>query len=297
MKTTALPVLACLALLSISCGKKAAGSAGSSAPDGGVILAEKGYLPPAGTAATKTVSMVMKDAEMTVKAGDQELVGSASQSTKSTESMEFIKSHKARRLLTSKRTDGEMTMNGQVQATPNKADPLENVAVILERGSAGWTAVLESGEKPEAAQQQELDKLVKGLNRDGDFSMYGGGPRKPGDKWDVDPAQLVSFGGAEDLTGTYTVEFVEKKTHEGMDCAVLKAVFDLKGKTEAEGDQKPMDLHFKGESVAYRSIADQFDLQTEITGTMIMEGSPAPNVRMKLEGPMTGSDTSTLKRP
>lgn len=297
MKSTTLPVLAGLAFLSVSCGEKHPANAAKQPDNATIVLAEKHYLPAAGTVATKDTTMVMADAAMKVKAGPQELEGSATQTESGRETLEILSRDKVRRLLVSKKAGGEITINGKVQPTPKKADPLEGLPVILERSGETWTASLESGAKPGPEQQSRVNKMAKDAGRDSDFQMYGDTPRKPGDKWDVDPSKLLSFGEAEDVTGTYRVEFVEVKDFQGVRCALLKATFDFKGKTESKGDKAPMDMEMKGEAISHRSIADMIDLDVEINGTMTISGSPAANVTMHVEGPTKITEKISLKRP
>jgi hypothetical protein len=168
--------------------------------------------------------------------------------------------------------------------------------VILERSGKSWSAKLENGESPDAEQKKRLDKIVEAADRDTDLQMYGDTPRKPGDKWDVNPALIGLFDTAGSVSGTYSVEFVEVKEINGVRCAVLKATYDMKGKSEME-DDKFMDMTMKGEAISHRSLADQIDLGVEIKGDMTISMAPAPNVTMLIKGPMTMTQKLTLKKP
>lgn len=298
MKLTTLPILTGLAFLFVSCGEKKQADKASTTPEVETfVLATRKYLPPAGTVGTTESSMVMRDAALTVMAGEQEMKGTATQTEAGKTTLEFLSMDKIRKLVVSKKSGGKMTMNGQDQPSPEKSDPLEGVPVILVRNGASWTASLESGATPDAEQRERLDRTVKEITKDADFLMYGDTPRKPGDKWAADPSVLSGFGDASGVVGTYAMEFVEVTEIDGVRCAVLKGTFEFTGKTDSSDKSRPMDITMKGEAISHRSIADQCDLKVEIKGTMTISGEPAPNVTIHVEGPMTMTQKITLKKP
>ena len=297
MKPTTLPLLASCAFLFVSCGKKQAANVAPETKEESIVLAQRHFLPAAGTIATKNNTMTMLDAAMTVKAGPQELPGKMTRTEAGKETLEILAPHKVRRLLVSKSTSGKMTINGTDQPVPEKPDPLAGKPVIVEQVGGKWSATLEEGGTPSPAQQGRLTRMAKEAERDSDFEMYGDTPRKVGDKWSVDPGKLMSFGDAEALSGDYKVELVELKEVAGVRCAVLKAVFDFKGKTEAEGDDPQMDIRFVGDVVATRSIVDMIDLDVEMNATVTLAGTPAPQVSMHVEGPMRMTEKVSLKKP
>ncbi len=126
--------------------------------------------------------------------------------------------------------------------------------------------------------------------------MYGDSPRKVGDEWKVDPSK-TGFGEGTDLTGDYSVKFVEVKDYQGAKCAVLKATYDFKGKIESQPGSPGLGMRMKGEAVSLRSIADLQDLDVQIDATMTLDGAPADGVTMNVEGPMKGTQKITLKKP
>lgn len=298
MKPIHFPVIALLPFLFISCGKKSAGKTAESpaaeATTEGIVLARKDFLPAVGTVVTTVASMDMEDAVMKVKAGPQEMEGTATQKSSGKETLEILSPEKLRRNVISKKNSGKMSINGNEQPADDKTDPLEGIPVIVERKGGTWTAALESGDKPDAAQQKGLDKMVDEIVRNSDLQMYGAAPRKVGDKWEVDPSKLMNFGEAEQITGTYSVEFVSVEDFQGTKCAVLKGIFEIKGKTVSEGNAPPMDLHFKGQAMSRRSIADMQDLDVEVDGTMAINGSPAPNVELEVKGPARITQKTSL---
>lgn len=300
MKAFHFPVLVLLPLLLVSCGKKSAEktseSSAAEASAEGIVLAKKHFLPPVGTVVTKVSTMDMKDAVMKVQAGPRDIQGTASQTSSGEETVEVISPTRIRRLVISKKSGGKMTVDGNEQPTGDKTDPLEGQPVILELKDGAWTAALESGAEASAEQRENLDKMVKEISRGSDFQMYGDTPRKVGDKWDVDPSKLANFGDAEKMTGTYSVEFVSTGDFQGTECAVLKAIFDIKGKTPTEGDAPPMDMSFKGTAVAKRSIKDMLDLDVAVDGTMAVSGSPNPGVKLEVTGPAHITEKNSLQK-
>ncbi len=299
MKTSPFAIAAVLAILSASCDKKTPGAAETKAVSNPneVVLATKHYLPAAGTIATKEMTMTMTGATLKIEASGQTMNGTADQSTKDKETLEVLSKDKVRKTVVSKKTTGKMTINGQDQPTPPQPDPLEGIPVILERSGDKWTAKLESNATADTAQQAALDKMAGEMTKDSDFEMYGDKPRKPGDKWTSDPAKLTMFGDSGDVSGTCSTEFVEIADFQGTRCAVLKSNLEIKGKTGDKGEGDGMNLSFKAEAICHRSIADQVDMAVDVTGSMTVDGAPAPNVTMKMSGPMTMKETTTVKKP
>jgi hypothetical protein len=305
MRKLAIGTLLGAGLALSSCGEKSKTEGGTAATAEEAkkadshVLADKGSgkLPAKGSSHTKESSGDMKDAKMSVEAAGQKMEGVMSRSETSVEKWEYLADNKARRTLESKSVTGTMTMAGQDQPIPEETDALTGVPVVIELKDGKFTAALESGTAtPE--QTEALEKLNTTLEEDSDFAMYGDTPRKVGDKWSVDPKGLGAFGEAKDLSGTYTVEFVEIKDFEGTPCAVLKAQFDVTGKTEADAEGEPeMTVQIKGEALSHRSLADKVDLDASITSTMTMEGSPAPQVKMNVEGPFNLHQKVSIKKP
>jgi len=261
----------------------------------GHVLARKDDLTGVGKTVTRTTVREMNEAALTLEMGDKKLPGTVSSKEASNEVVEIISPSKARRTLASKTNEGRMVVMEQEQPMPEKADPLQGLPVILEKKDGKWTATLEEG-KATAEQEAALEKLE--TEGDGeDLAIYGEAPRKPGDKWDVDLAKLPSFGGAKDLKGTFTMEFVEVKDIEGTPCAVLKSIVDVTGTTVKEGDEPSLSMRMKGEALVHRSLTDLIDLDSKMTATMDMEGVAAGGVKMKISGPVTMTRTATVGKP
>lgn len=275
MKTTA-----CLVSLVL-------GIAHAAAKDGHV-LARAGNVPAAGVTWTQSSTHEMPESSLTVSVGEQTLDGTMSSKEITNEVLEGISPAKIRRILTSKTNESHMILMKQEQPIPEKADPLQGLPVILELKDGKWTAALEEGEA-DAEQKTALAEVAKEQQQEGDLALYGDVPRQPGDKWDVDPAKLPAFAGAEGLKGTFAVEFVEVKDVAGTPCAVLKSVFDLTGTSHEEEDSPKMALKLKGEAVVHRSLADRVDLESKLTATLVAEGKPDAEATMKMQGPFSAT--------
>ncbi len=307
MRKLAIGTLLGAGLALSSCGKKSetAGGSGAAATAEEAkksdthVLAEKksGKLPAKGSVHTKESSGEMKGATMNIEAAGQKMDGTMSRSETSVETVEYLGDNKLKRTLTSKSVTGTVVMAGQEQPMPEETDALTGVPVIVELKDGKYTAALESGTAT-AEQTTALEKVTKSLEEDSDFAMYGDTPRKIGEKWTVNPKDIGAFGDAENLSGTYTVEFVEIKDFQGTPCAVLKSVFDISGVTEAKGEEEPsMTVKIKGDAISHRSLADKVDLDAKITTTMTMEGSPNPQVKMHVEGPFEMHQKVSVKKP
>lgn len=262
-----------------------------------VVLAKKGHIPPVGTIHSKEMNMTMVDAVVNLTAAGQVMAGSMSRSDKGEETMEVLSPVKIRRILKSKTGEGKMSVAGQEQPIPSTPDALLGVAVIVEKDGEKWTASLEGTDKPTPEQEAALKKVTKEFGNEADLGMYGDTPRKPGDKWKVDPSK-IGFSGGTDMKGDYTVEFIGMKEFQGVQCAELKATFDFSGKTEEEQEGAPsMGMNLKGEVTSHRSIKDMVDLDVNMNSTTTITGSPAPQVTMEIKGPMKMVQTVSVKRP
>jgi len=259
------------------------------------VLARKNALPAAGSTRTQREVMDMDGIGLKLKIGLQSANGTMTQKHAVNEVMEGLGENKARRTLASKTAEDRMVVNTMEYPSPDEADPLQGIPVIVEHKDGAWSAVLESG-TPTEEQEQALGKVVEDLGEDPDFAMFGDTPRKPGDKWEVDPKNLDGLGGAKDLTGSFTVEFVEVKEFRGIPCAVLKQTFDLLGVAPPEGQMPVMDMSLKGEGLSHRSLADFYEVEGTMTIAVTIEGSPEPGTTMKIEGPMTVTREATLEK-
>ena len=206
------------------------------------------------------------------------------------ETMEVLSSTKARRILDEGKAEGVITMGGQNRPLPNVPAPLAGLPMIVEYKDGKYTVSLEAGE-PDAVQAKMLEQFSKAYGNDNEAAVYGTTPRKPGEKWEVDPKNVQMMGDAKDLTGSYKVEFVEVKEFQGTPCAVLKATFDISGKSP-NGK-----MSFKGGTTIMRSLADKIDLETKVEATMAIDTQPSPLLNLHVEGPFTSTQKVTVVKP
>lgn len=258
------------------------------------VLAKKGAVPAVGTTVTEKSAWEFGEAKLLLKFEMQTGKGTMSHKSASNDVLEGIAPGKMRRTLASKTSERRMIIEGTEQPSPEEADPLQGVPVIVEYKDNAWSAALEEG-APDDEQKKGLEDLLSGYRAESDFTIYGDTPRKPGDKWNVDPKTITQFAGIEKLDGSYSVEFVEIKEVGGTSCAVLKSTFDLSGTAlKSEGEQTKMKI--KGEVSAQRSLADLVDLETKVTATMSGDSSPAKGVTMSMEGPFSVSYSTSLEK-
>ncbi|WP_035613673.1 hypothetical protein [Haloferula sp. BvORR071] len=300
MKTLAIRTLLGAGLVLGVCGNAAKAEDGAAVteaakPEGYVLAAKESKLPAKGVTHTDENSAEMKDAKMSIDASGKKMEGTMNRSEKSVDTWVYVADNKARRTLTSKASTNAMTMNGANRPVPGDKDPLVGVPVIVEYKDGTYVVTLEAGTAtPE--QSVALEKLSGSLKRDSQFAMYGDTPRKVGDKWNVDPKNVGGFGDMQDLSGTFTMELVEIKEFQGVPCAVLKSQVDIKGSSAEGGPGQKTRIQVKGEAICHRSLADKTDLEVKTTSIMTMDGSPAPQVTMHVEGPFNMTQKTTVTR-
>jgi hypothetical protein len=271
------------------------------APAGSHVLATRGAAPAPGTTFTTTRIFAYDHFAMKLTAGGKVTEGTVLRKETTVETLEGLDAGKMRRTLTSSRSDGEVTMNGQKSRPPQKLDSLLETPVILRRAKGSWIAELEKGEAFRN-QKHSLESLEKSFNRDPAFAAYGEEPRKPGDKWKVDlgafsPEVFGEFAEMENIGGTFTLELLAVTQEKGTPIAKLKAVLDLKGTPKGSTAGT---FTFKGEGEILRSLRDQVDLGWRYKAAVTIDapgdeaaGTPAT----QLSGPYLISGTTTVKRP
>lgn len=287
-----------LALSLISCGKKetATGNAQAAAPEGTYVLATDDLLLPVGKTHQVSITMEMKDASLEFSMGGNKMEGTMSQKTDSVETAEALSAEKLRHVIVSEVDTGTVVMQGQEQPTPQKTNPIAGIPVIVENQNGKITATLENGSADDA-QTAELEKIVRKYEYNEGYVMYGDTPRKPGDRWDADPAKLTNFAGGTNLSGTFSVEFKSIEEIDGVTCAKLECEFDLKGKTLADEKESEMAIAIKGKADVIRSIKDLADLDVRVSGTVNVSGEPGEGMSMSAEGPVTMHQKTVVKTP
>ncbi|BCU76577.1 hypothetical protein [Luteolibacter sp. LG18] len=262
----------------------------SSAADETYILAKKDDMPKPGTKLIHSRLMAMKKGTVKVKVGDQALQGTCEMIETETEHVEHVSAEKIKRLLTAAEKSEKMTMNGQERPHEAEPNPLLNVPVTLSKADGEWTATIDGGKEPTAAQEKELSRKEKAMRKDEDVDMYGTVPRKVGDSWEVDASKALPFSEDEkDTQGTLKLTFKAVEEFQGKKCARLEGAMEMTGKTN-----QGQNITMKGNVIVFRSIEDREDLKVTITGTMGMSGE-IPNGSMSMDGDLTMELTTKME--
>lgn len=254
------------------------------AEDDSYILAVAGEPIPAGTTAEYQSKMTMPDGAVKITMPGQVIDGTSEMESVEKRRVESLEDGSYRYLLLEEVEKQTMTLMGQEQPSPPKVNPLAGLPVIVSKGEDGqWEAKLEEGEaSPELV--SELDEVAKGLNDDEDAKLYGTVPRKVGDEWEVESADLM---GIENGKGVFTVKFESIEEYEGEQCAKISGKFEIKG-TDEEEVAGEMTIAIAGNYLAYRSLEGRYDLNKEMEGTMSVKGNMEPQPGMTMQMDMTG---------
>jgi hypothetical protein len=256
----------------------------------GHLLAKAGSLPEAGKVFSRRENSEFGEAALKLKFEFQTAKGTFSRKVASNELYEGLGDGKARRVLMSRTVETRRVIEEMEEPEPEQHDELQGLPVIVEFKEGKWHAGLEEGEAtPE--QKTALDELLEQLRAEPDLAIYGKEARKPGETWKVDLKELKEFCGMSALEGEFSVQFLELKEVAGTSCAVLKSVFDLKGVAPAKKGEAPLKMAAKGEVLSHRSLKDLVDLESKLSGTLLMEGSPGGGLTFSIEGPLKSEMT------
>lgn len=171
---------------------------------------------------------------------------------------------------------------GQPLPLPAEPSLLLKKPIILSSKDGAWRGLLEEGDASEA-EQEVIDNIAKSYNQNSDFKVYGGdGPRKIGDEWEVDAADVM---GEEDLQGTIQMKFTKVEIFQGKKCAVLESKVDLTGEN---AEMAGLTLKLQGDLVIHRSLADLVDMSLKMNGAMAMVGKMEPQPGMALDMSVKG---------
>ncbi|MEP2775600.1 MAG: hypothetical protein ABJQ29_03475 [Luteolibacter sp.] len=258
--------------------------------DDSYILAVAGEPIPAGTVAEYASVMSMSDGVVKVTMQGQPMDGSADMKTVEKRRVESLADGSYRYLLIEEVETQKMTMMGQPQEMPAKVNPLVGKPVMVTKGADGvWVAKLEEGEAtPDMI--SELEDVAKGLNEDEDAKLYGTVPRKVGDEWDVESADLM---GIDNGAGTFKVKFEGIEDFQGERCAKITGTYEIKGLgPDADAGESEMTISLKGDYLSYRSLEGRYDVRKEMKGSMVMESVMEPQPGMTMEMNMSGNMTA-----
>ncbi|MGJ8643016.1 MAG: hypothetical protein ACSHX9_06380 [Luteolibacter sp.] len=248
------------------------------------VLAVAGEPIPAGTTAEYNSKMSMPDGVVKITLQGQLMDGTSEMESVEKRRVESLEDGSYRYLLIEEVENQTMTMMGQAQPMPPKVNPLVGLPVIVTKGADGtWVADLEEGEvTPETI--TELDDIAEGLNDDDDAKLYGTEPRKVGDEWEVESADLM---GVENGVGAFNLKFDSIEEYEGVRCAKITGNFEIKG-TEEDAAEGEMTITLTGNYLAYRSLEGRYDVSKKMNGTMSVKGDMEPQPGMTMQMDMSG---------
>ena len=267
---------------------------------GGHVLAKPATaassLPPGVKRTIETVAEV-KNASVTVDTTGKSAQGTMSSKDSDVMTMEGISETRFRTVQEKVVQEGSIVFGDKVQPKPQEQPLLKGIPVIVEKKEDGrYSATFERG-GPTAEQTTMLGTLATSFAAKDEFALYGDAPRKPGDKWNVDAKLAGGFVGPGDWTGTCKIEFVEVKDVGGIPCAVLKAVFDVKGSLPPRAGMPPTNLTYQGEAITQRSLADLLDLEVKVQARTTMVREQALTMRMRVSGNYTMLRKSSQAKP
>ncbi|MDP4624620.1 MAG: hypothetical protein NWT08_05710 [Akkermansiaceae bacterium] len=232
--------------------------------------------------------MSMPDGLVKINLQGQVMEGTTEMETVEKRRVESLENGSYRYLVIDEVEKQTMTLMGQAQPMPPKVNPLVGIPVIVTKGADGvWVANLEEGEvTPETV--TKLDDIADGLNDDEDAKLYGTEPRKVGDEWEVESADLM---GVENGKGVFKLKFESIEEHEGVRCAKITGNFEIKGtEGEDEGEEgaDEMTITLTGDYLAYRSLEGRYDVSKKMDGSMSVKGDMEPQPGMTMQMDMTG---------
>ncbi|MEN8693189.1 MAG: hypothetical protein ACN4GG_11225 [Akkermansiaceae bacterium] len=292
MKFKPLPLVSAL-LLATSLSSSAKDGADAALSNKAYLLATKEYIPTVGTVREDKKAMLMKGAKMQLNISGQIMEGSMTMKDNEQEKYEILAADKIRYTLVQKDLEQKMIFMDQPMPIPAQPSPLVETPVIFTKKDGAWSGALEEG-GASVAQKDKIKDLEDAFNQDADFKVYGDTPRKVGDEWEVDAADIM---GDDELEGKIKVKFSRVEMFEGKNCAVIEGNLDLTGQPE---EMAGATLKMVGKLTIHRSLADKTDISTKMDGSMSMIGKMEPQpgmaVDMKVKGAMTMNQTTTLRK-
>jgi hypothetical protein len=249
------------------------GGCGSEQSEEGIVLAKSGWSPPAGVTVEKSTERWLHNAKMVMSAGGRKLEGGMSTVSRGDFREEVVDRGVVRVTCVKDRQRNVMVVNGKQELRPEVVNPLEGQPVLVERRGPLWEARLESGKSPSPGEQRALHAMAAEWTKDTDVNIYGTAPRRIGDEWEVDAANLPSLAGAgEELSGTMTIRLSDLGEFGGYKCAVLEGDLDVTGQVPGAGGAAPRKFRIKGKIKVQRSLEHFVDLRYELKGLMFMSG-------------------------
>ena len=258
------------------------------------VLAKKERHLPLGSVVEESNEMAMKDADLEIKMEEQLIEGAMMMSLKEVERTEYLEEGKYRVTLLKSENIHKMIINGEPAPMPKEENEMIGKPVILTMKDGAWSGELEEGEA-NADQQEEIEDIADDFNNNSDLKAYGDVPRKVGDEWESDGAEVF---GVDDMEGKIKLKFDRVEKFRGVECAVLVCRFKVTGTDE---DLEGAEMMMAGKATIYRSLKDLVDIHAEFSGKMDMNGlvnpEPGMNMEMKINGKMKMKHATKVTRP
>lgn len=260
------------------------------------VLAIAGFLPPVGTTINVEKSFVVTDAVVEIEAGGQRLNGSATKSNV----QKFAAQVKAEDAVTVTVIEdyktNKLILNDEVKEPDPKHSAVHGTVLEYKRKDDTWTSTLtEEGKeiKPNEQQRKKAERMGRNLlSHQSALEMYGTEPRKVGDQWKVDAANLSIFSDEDSETsGEVTLSFVKEETLDGILCAVIDGQFIVQKKAG------PMNTKMTGNLKIYRSPSLMVDVSLTVSGMITSQGAPQPGMKMTSTGPFKTIFTTKVTGP
>lgn len=162
--------------------------------------------------------------------------------------------------------------------------PLLGRSVLFTRNGEGWQSRLVGGEPIE-------DQMLAIQEYDNPWpeDFVPNGEVKVGESWTMGGdrlRQLLGFA-AEGFTGTMKSHFEQVVDHNGERCALLSLQIDVGGKVPTP-EGSPMSATMSGEGFIDRSLAEEIDVYSKISGDLKLEGNlveEGQTIQITITGP------------
>lgn len=269
----------------------------SEAGNGSIVLAQADYLPPVGTTMEISKSFVVTDSVVELESKEKRVHGSASASnvqkfaakvdSDSEVTVEVVEDYKTNKLI----------LNEQLVKEPEpQHSAVHGTVVRYKRSEDTWTPSFSKDGaplEPNEAQQAKAKRIARNLlSHQSALEMYGTEPRKVGDQWKVDAANLSIFSDEESETsGEVSLTYLREESIEGIRCAVIAGEFIVNKKA---GN---MMTKMNGKLEAFRSPELMADVSLTLSGILTSNGSPQPGLKTTSTGPFKTTFTTKVNQP
>ncbi len=246
---------------------------------------------PKGSSWTEKSQMQMKEMQMQMVAGGQQMEGKMSQLVSEENKFTQQELDKIKIDVITKSSGGEVEIAGQKMPSPVTDGALKGKELLATPAEGGWQVNLIAGEA-NAVEAAELETLSHALNDVSAEKIYGAEKRKIGDSWKVKATAFPGFENVDNAKGEMTVTFIGVGERDGQQAAELEMTFDMSGELEDMGQMMAM----KGTAKMFRSLDYFKDLSIEMNMKMTIEGE-MPGGSMLMTGDATYGKTISITLP